>query len=81
MRPSDAEYPAPGWVSFQSATQDGIEVRHGLTGGENVVAVPTPILKEAQKIAPVASQLHSFFPQQRSQNGRDIRAATTHLVD
>ena len=81
MKPSASGVPTPGWVSFQSATQDGIEVRHGLTGGEIVVAVPTRILKEAQKIAPVASQPHSFFPQQRRQNGRDIRATTTHLVD
>jgi len=35
--------------------QDGIEVKHGLSGGEMVVAVPAPTLKEDQKITPVAS--------------------------
>jgi multidrug efflux pump subunit AcrA (membrane-fusion protein) len=35
--------------------QDGIEVKHGLSGGEMVVAVPAPTLKEEQKITPVAS--------------------------
>ena len=35
--------------------QDGIEVKHGLSGGEMVVAVPAPTLKENQKITPVAS--------------------------
>lgn len=35
--------------------QDGIAVKHGLSGGEMVVAVPAPTLKEDQKITPVAS--------------------------
>ncbi len=35
--------------------QDGIEVKHGLSGGEMVVAEPAPTLKEEQKITPVAS--------------------------
>jgi len=35
--------------------QDGIEVRQGLSGGEMVIVVPAPTLKESQEVTPVAS--------------------------
>ena len=35
--------------------QDGIEVKNGLSGGEMVIVVPAPTLKEGQEVTPVAS--------------------------
>ncbi|HZC45705.1 MAG TPA: efflux RND transporter periplasmic adaptor subunit [Candidatus Acidoferrum sp.] len=35
--------------------QDGVEVRQGLSGGEMVIVVPAPTLKEGQQVTPVAS--------------------------
>jgi hypothetical protein len=35
--------------------QDGIEVRQGLSGGEMVIVVPAPGLKDGQEVTPVAS--------------------------
>jgi RND family efflux transporter MFP subunit len=35
--------------------QDGIEVKQGLSGGETVIVVPAPTLKEGQEVTPVAS--------------------------
>jgi HlyD family secretion protein len=35
--------------------QDGVEVRQGLSGGEMVIVVPPPTLKEGQAVTPVAS--------------------------
>jgi HlyD family secretion protein len=35
--------------------QDGIEVKQGLSGGEMVIVVPAPTLKEGQEVTPVAS--------------------------
>jgi HlyD family secretion protein len=35
--------------------QDGIEVREGLSGGEMVIVVPAPTLKDGQAVTPVAS--------------------------
>ena len=35
--------------------QDGVEVRQGLSGGEMVIVVPAPGLKDGQQVTPVAS--------------------------
>jgi HlyD family secretion protein len=35
--------------------QDGIEVRQGLSGGEMVIVVPAPGLKDGQQVTPIAS--------------------------
>ncbi len=35
--------------------QDGVEVRQGLSGGETVIVVPPPTLREGQAVTPVAS--------------------------
>jgi HlyD family secretion protein len=35
--------------------QDGVEVRQGLSGGETVVVVPAPTLKDGQEVTAVAS--------------------------
>jgi HlyD family secretion protein len=35
--------------------QDGVEVREGLSGGEMVIVVPAPTIKEGQAVTPVAS--------------------------
>lgn len=35
--------------------QDGVEVKQGLTGGEMVIVVPAPTIKEGQEVTPVAS--------------------------
>ena len=35
--------------------QDGVEVRQGLSGGEMVIVVPAPGLKDGQEVTPVAS--------------------------
>ncbi|HYL59445.1 MAG TPA: efflux RND transporter periplasmic adaptor subunit [Candidatus Acidoferrales bacterium] len=35
--------------------QDGVEVKQGLTGGETVIVVPPPTLKDGQAVTPAAS--------------------------
>ena len=35
--------------------QDGVEVKNGLSGGETVIVVPAPTLKDGQEVTPVAS--------------------------
>ncbi|HEY6418966.1 MAG TPA: efflux RND transporter periplasmic adaptor subunit [Candidatus Binataceae bacterium] len=35
--------------------QEGVEVRQGLTGGEQVIVVPPPNLREGEKVTPVAT--------------------------
>jgi HlyD family secretion protein len=35
--------------------QDGVEVKNGLSGGETVIVVPAPTLKDRQEVTPVAS--------------------------
>jgi HlyD family secretion protein len=35
--------------------QDGVEVKQGLSGGEMVIVVPAPTIKEGQAVTPVAS--------------------------
>ena len=35
--------------------QDGVEVKHGLSGGEMVIVVPAATIKEGQEVTPVAS--------------------------
>ena len=35
--------------------QDGVEVKNGLSGGEMVIVVPAPTLKDGQEVTPVAS--------------------------
>ncbi|MGH7925996.1 MAG: efflux RND transporter periplasmic adaptor subunit [Candidatus Binatus sp.] len=35
--------------------QDGVEVRQGLSGGETVIVVPAPTLRDGQEVTPVSS--------------------------
>ena len=49
----DAAHSVP--VVLGREFQDGVEVRNGLSGGETVIVVPPPTLRDGQAVTPVAS--------------------------
>jgi RND family efflux transporter MFP subunit len=49
----DAAHSTP--VVLGREFQDGVEVRQGLSGGETVIVVPPPTLRDGQAVTPVAS--------------------------
>jgi len=49
----DAAHSVP--VVLGREFQDGVEVRQGLSGGETVIVVPPPTLRDGQAVTPVAS--------------------------
>ena len=50
---TDAAHSVP--IVLGREFQDGVEVRNGLSGGETVIVVPPPTLRDGQAVTPVAS--------------------------